>query len=185
VKILFVGTLQLRKGIQYLLEAKRLLRTDSITIRLVGPSQLSEMALRQLRREVEVVGPVPRSELASHYDWADIFVLPTLSEGAANVCHEAMAAGLPVITTPNAGSIVRDGLDGHIVPIRNAAALCEAIEDLTSNVACRGRGFQCRFWGILGSDCDNDAKHQRKTALIRRVSIDCAALKTPFELEKL
>lgn len=130
LRVLFVGTLQLRKGIPYLLEARRRLRNEGVTFRLVGPSLLSESAMRELRREMEVVGPVPRSEIAAHYAWADVFVLPTLSEGSANVVYEAMAAGLPVITTPNAGSVIRDGEDGLLVPIRDAGALAGAIERL-------------------------------------------------------
>ena len=126
-KVLFVGTLQLRKGVQYLLKAKKLLRHKKIEFRLVGPSLLSQSAMNELRAELDVVGSVPRTEVAKHYAWADVFVLPTLSEGSANVVYEAMAAGLPVITTPNAGSSVRNGENGLIVPVRDAEALADAI----------------------------------------------------------
>ena len=68
--------------------------------------------------------------MARHYGWADALVLPTLSEGSANVCHEARAAGLPVITTPNAGSPIRHGVDGLIVPIRDPQAIADAIVEL-------------------------------------------------------
>ena len=128
--VLFAGTLQLRKGLPYLLEAKRRLGAAAIEFRLVGPSQLSETIMSELAREMEVVGPVIRSEMAQHYRWADAFVLPTLSEGSANVCYEAMANGLPVITTPNAGSIIRDGEDGLLVPVRNAELIAESIAAL-------------------------------------------------------
>src|SRR5690606_13675779 len=60
------------------------------------------------------------------------FLLPTLSEGSAMVCYEALAAGLPVITTPNAGSVVRDGVDGFIVPIRDGLAIAERLERLAT-----------------------------------------------------
>jgi glycosyltransferase involved in cell wall biosynthesis len=46
---------------------------------------------------------------------------------------EALASGLPVITTPNAGSVMRDGVDGFVVPIRDAEALAEKIELLAKN----------------------------------------------------
>jgi glycosyltransferase involved in cell wall biosynthesis len=137
LRVLFVGSLQLRKGVQYLLAAKRRLVGRAVAIRLVGPSQLSQGALRDLAQELEVIGGVPRSAVAAHFAWADVFVLPTLSEGAASVCYEAMAAGLPVITTPNAGSAVRDGREGLIVPIRDAAALAEAIELLSADEELR------------------------------------------------
>jgi glycosyltransferase involved in cell wall biosynthesis len=68
---------------------------------------------------------------------ADIFVLPTLAEGMALVHLEAMACGVPVITTPHCGSAVRDGVDGFIVPIRDANALADRIEQLTMDRSLR------------------------------------------------
>ncbi len=59
---------------------------------------------------------------------ASVFAFPSLDEGSARVTYEAMAAGLPVITTPNAGSLVRDSLDGYIIPIRDPDALAERLE---------------------------------------------------------
>lgn len=140
LRVLFVGTLQLRKGVQYLLAAKRLLRDLPVTMRLVGPSMLSETAMRELAAEMEVVGAVPRAEVAKHYAWADVFVLPTLSDGSANVCNEALAAGLPVITTPNAGSVIIDGLDGILVPAKDPEALSNAINSVRSILSVRGNG---------------------------------------------
>ena len=63
----------------------------------------------------------------------DVFLLPSVSEGSAGVCYEALAAGLPVITTPNAGSVVRDGIDGFIVPIRSPEAIIEKLDRLASD----------------------------------------------------
>ena len=134
LRVLFAGTLQLRKGVQYLLEAKRQLKTAQVEFRLVGSSRLSERAISELSRHMEVVGPAPRSEMARHYTWADVLVLPTLSEGSANVCYEAMAAGLPVITTPNAGSVVRDGIEGFVVPVRDAEAITDRLDRLASDL---------------------------------------------------
>jgi glycosyltransferase involved in cell wall biosynthesis len=102
-------------------------------VRIVGESKLNPQAAQELSRTVALTGPVPRHEIARQYDWADVFVLPTLSEGSAAVCYEALASGLPVITTPHSGSVVRDGTDGFIVPIRNAERLAECLELLASN----------------------------------------------------
>jgi glycosyltransferase involved in cell wall biosynthesis len=74
-----------------------------------------------------------------HYRTADVFVLPTLCEGMALVHLEAMAAGVPVITTPNCGSVVRDGIDGFIVPVRDPDALADRIEQIVSDRALRQR----------------------------------------------
>ncbi|QVL50091.1 MAG: glycosyltransferase family 4 protein [Thiocapsa sp.] len=130
LRVLFVGTLQLRKGLPYLLEALRQLADLRLKVRLVGPSRLSDWAMRELGRWCEIVGPVARDQVAAHYAWADVFVLPTLSEGSANVVYEAMAAGLAVITTPHAGSMIRDGVEGLLVPIRDGEALAVALTRL-------------------------------------------------------
>jgi glycosyltransferase involved in cell wall biosynthesis len=105
----------------------------------VGPSRLSARATKVLGEALEIIGPVPRAEIRKQYDWADVFLLPTLSEGSANVVYEAMAHGLPVITTPNAGSIVRDGKEGLIVPIRDPAAMVGAILELAGDPELRLR----------------------------------------------
>src|SRR5207247_10223597 len=60
---------------------------------------------------------------------ADLFVLPSLAEGSAEATYEALACGVPVVTTREAGSIVRDGIEGRIVPSRNAEALANAIAE--------------------------------------------------------
>jgi glycosyltransferase involved in cell wall biosynthesis len=70
---------------------------------------------------------------------ADLFVLPTLAEGMALVHLEAMACGVPVITTPNCGSVVRDGLEGFIVPIRDPRALADRTQQLLEDRDLRQR----------------------------------------------
>jgi glycosyltransferase involved in cell wall biosynthesis len=137
VRLLFVGTLQLRKGIQYLAAALRRIPPQLIEARLVGPNRLTQEAIQCLCRDFQLAGARPRSEIAKEYAWADIFVLPTLSEGSANVCHEAMSAGLPIITTPNAGSMVEHEKSGLIVPAGDATALASAIERLACDAALR------------------------------------------------
>jgi glycosyltransferase involved in cell wall biosynthesis len=103
------------------------LPSDRIAIRAVGPQAISDQAFGDVCTTFEYAGIVPRSEMAAQYAWADVLVLPTISEGSANVCYEALAAGLPVITTPHAGSVVRDGLEGFLVPIRSSEQLSEKI----------------------------------------------------------
>lgn len=127
LRVLFVGTLQLRKGIPYLDEAARSLRDAPMEFRLVGPSHLSDKAHRRLAETFNISGPAARTEVPDHFRWADVLVLPTLSEGSANVCYEAAAAGLPVVTTPNAGSVLRDGHSALIVPPRDAEAIASAL----------------------------------------------------------
>ena len=96
---------------------------------MVGQNRMTELGLRRLRELGEVVGPVPRDAMPGQLAWADVLVLPTLSEGS-NVVYEGMAAGLAVVTTPNAGSIIQHGVDGLIVPPRDPHALADAIAAL-------------------------------------------------------
>ena len=70
---------------------------------------------------------VPYHQVHSVYRGADIFVYPSLHEGSALAIGEALASGLRVITTANAGSVVRDGEEGYIVPIRDLEALMDRI----------------------------------------------------------
>lgn len=133
LRVLFAGTVCLRKGIQYLGEAARLLNARNIRIRAVGTSALAESAIDSLKKQIELVGSVPRTQMAEQYAWADVVVLPSISEGSANVCYEALAHGVPVITTPNSGSVVRDEREGYIVPIRDADSLADRISRLAND----------------------------------------------------
>jgi glycosyltransferase involved in cell wall biosynthesis len=133
LRVLFVGGVSLGKGPQYLCKALERLNSHKIVARMVGPVSIVEPYQTRLQRRVELTGRRPRQEMRRHYEWADLFVLPSICEGSATVNYEALAAGLPVITTPNAGSVVRDGVEGFIVPIRDAEALAARIELLASD----------------------------------------------------
>jgi glycosyltransferase involved in cell wall biosynthesis len=104
---------------------------------MVGESRLRSPALEKLRSEVEVCPPVPRTEVADHYRWADVFLFPSLCEGSATVTYEALAHGLPVVCTPNTGSVVRDGVEGIIVPSGDSAAIVEALVSLAEDDGLR------------------------------------------------
>jgi glycosyltransferase involved in cell wall biosynthesis len=129
LRVLFLGTVELRKGIQYLMEVAEAWRGAPVQFRTVGPVRVEEQATQRMRKSMEVVGSVPRSGLLQHLDWADVFVLPTLAEGSALVVYEALAAGLPVITTANAGSVVQDGVEGFLVPLRDSNAIRIKLEE--------------------------------------------------------
>lgn len=129
IRVLVVGAVGLRKGSQYVLAAARCLQFRA-HVRMVGPIECREPAVRELREFVELTGPVPHSAMLQHFAWADLLLLPSLCEGSATVIYEALAASLPVICTPNCGSIVRHGIDGIVVPIRDSQAVVEAVLDL-------------------------------------------------------
>jgi glycosyltransferase involved in cell wall biosynthesis len=128
LKILFLGQVILRKGIQYLVEAARLLLAAPLRFEVVGPIGISKDAIKSAPRNVTFHGRVSRDQATLWYENSDVFVLPTLSDGFALTQLEAMAHGLPVITTPNCGEVVTDGVDGLFVAPRDAAGLAKAIE---------------------------------------------------------
>jgi glycosyltransferase involved in cell wall biosynthesis len=128
LRVLFAGEVGLRKGAPYLLEALRALGPDRVEGRFAGRVVLDAAKLEPYREVATFLGPVPRSRMPELYAWADVFALPTLCEGSATVVYEALAAGLPVITTPNAGSLVRHGIDGWVVPPRDADAIARWLD---------------------------------------------------------
>lgn len=132
LRALFLGQVNLRKGVPYLFEAARLLGS-AVEVTIVGPVQVSQLAIDSAPSNVRFTGAVSRSDVASYYQNADVFVLPTLSDGFAITQLEAMAYGLPVIATPHCGKVVTGGEDGLIVPARDGAALAAAIEKLGAN----------------------------------------------------
>jgi glycosyltransferase involved in cell wall biosynthesis len=127
-RALFVGQVCLRKGVRYLLEAWRRLRLPGAELVLRGsvhaevqPLLARYRDLSGLRVEGFVKDPAPL------YADASVLVLPTLDEGSAKVVSEAMAAGLPVVTTPEAGSLVVDGQIGCLVPARDVERLADRL----------------------------------------------------------
>jgi len=85
------------------------------------------------------VGQVPRSQVREEFLRADVFAFPTLVEGFALSHLEAMACGLPVVTTPGCGPAVREGQDGFVVPPRDAHALADKIAAIITDRALRRR----------------------------------------------
>ena len=129
LRVLTVGTVGLRKGTPYLLEAAKRMKGRA-QFRLIGSVKTKDVVRRDLDRHLDLRDRVPRAEMADHFAWADVFLLPSLCEGSATVTYEAMAAGLPVVCTPNTGSLVRDGRDGFVVPVRDVVAITECLGKL-------------------------------------------------------
>ncbi len=130
LKVLWLGSIVLRKGIQYLVEAARKLARHQVEFLLAGPLGISRQAIASFPANMKLLGRVTRDQLGAYYRQAHVFVLPTLSDGFAVTQLEAMAHGLPVIATPNCGNVVTEGVDGFIVPIRDSGALAVAIARL-------------------------------------------------------
>lgn len=133
LRVLFVGGLNLRKGVMYLVEALEALPPEDYETRFVGGIQLPRPLVDRCAQFGSVVGHVPYSDMQEHYEWGDVFVLPSLSEGRARATMEAMAAGLPVIVTRNTGAPVAHGENGVVVPARDSVAIAQALRSLVED----------------------------------------------------
>ena len=130
--VLFVGYLDVRKGVRELLHALRTLREENVIGVFVGDGPL--------RGEVQACpgaiweGSQPNHDLVKYYSMADVFVLPSYSEGLPTVLVEAGAAGLPVIATGVGGipELLGDAR-GLIIPSRNAGAIAACIRTLLAD----------------------------------------------------
>lgn len=136
LNVLFAGEVGLQKGAPYLLEALRLIGPRRLSVRLAGKVRLSGDKRDRYRDIADFCGPIPRSHMPRMYRWADVLVLPTVSEGFGLVHAEALASGVPVVTTPRCGSLVRDGIDGFIVPAGDVDALAARLDEYVRNPDC-------------------------------------------------
>ena len=143
-RVLFAGSAILRKGIHYLAKAASLLKARAPRIEIfVAGEVTANVRSKHECQYLNFLGQLGPREMALELSQADIFVLPTLAEGSASTINEALAAGVPVVTTLAAGSIVRNGVEGLIVPERNPDALAEAILYIESDRKVRAEMSSC------------------------------------------
>jgi glycosyltransferase involved in cell wall biosynthesis len=137
LRVLFLGQVNLRKGVPRLIDAMRLLRDEPIQLTLAGPSDFDPALWADLPN-VGWVGSVARSEVSRFYSEADVFILPTLSDGYALTQLEALAHGLPVIASKHCGEAVSDGVNGWILSDLEPATIACALRQLlySPRLAC-------------------------------------------------
>src|SRR5438552_15818930 len=129
LRILFLGLINLRKGVARLLEAARILRDEPVEFWMVGPVEIANASTVTDAGRVKWFGPVTRNQTAGFYRNADLFILPTLSDGFAITQLEAQAHGLPVIASKNCGKVVENGVNGIIPDEPSAACIAHAVRD--------------------------------------------------------
>ncbi|MEP7305889.1 MAG: glycosyltransferase family 4 protein [Acidobacteriota bacterium] len=136
-RFLFVGAMIARKGIPLLLDAWRELKGSDTELWLVGSASTRTLSLLPPLPGMRYLGRLPPSELAFVLQQCDVFVFPSYCEGFGQVILEAMASGLPVITTTaTAGpDIITHGHDGWIVEPDNPDELVEAMRNCLVNRA--------------------------------------------------
>lgn len=139
LRVLFIGDVCLRKGAPYLLEALRSLGSGRVEARFAGQVLVAREKLRPYTEVATFLGPVPWTRIADLYHWADLLVLPSICEGSSLVTYEALACGIPVVATPNAGAWLQEGVDGLTVPTQDAKALAAALDRLAADrkLLCR------------------------------------------------
>ncbi|MEX0643450.1 MAG: glycosyltransferase family 4 protein [Pirellulales bacterium] len=112
LRVLFLGQVILLKGIARLIDAAKLLKDEAIDVRIVGPTNIDNLGDLCRGLPVNYVGSVPRDEVSREYQNADVFILPTLSDGFAITQLEALAWRLPVVTTTYCGEVVKNQVNG-------------------------------------------------------------------------
>lgn len=155
LRVLAVGNLIRLKGFDVLVEAvARVQHRERMHVSIVGGGPEREALLAQaaslgVSSCFSLVGPVPATDMPQCVSGADVFVLSSRSEGRPNVVVEALAGGLPVISTDLEGvhGMVSDGDNGWLVPVGDADALAAALDQAaTDRAELRRRGERARAY---------------------------------------
>jgi glycosyltransferase involved in cell wall biosynthesis len=160
----FTGHVNLRKGAPYFFRAAAALAGRARFV-MVGPVTLAGAAVARHAGAVEVAGPVPRSEVPARLAEFDIFFYPSTCEGSPSSVAEAMLTGLPVVTTPNSGTLVRDGIDGFIAAYDDTDALADRLGRLIDDHDLRAR--MGRAAHDRAAACDLEAFAARLADVVR------------------
>lgn len=136
-----------RKGIHYLIEAIDLLKSEFVfSLKVIGEGNAKERLEKMVRErglesQVSFVGRIPREDTLPYYQEADVFVLPSLNEGMSNAMLEALACGLPIVTTRTGGAeeLVCEGVNGLLVKHADAQDLARALRTLAQDAELRER----------------------------------------------
>lgn len=134
LRVLVVGQVGLRKGSPCVLNVAKKLHSK-IDFRMIGSINTSLKNCHNLRNYIQLLGVVPRDQMLTHYNWADVFFLPSVCEGSATVTYEALRVGLPVVCTKNTGSIVQQGYDGFILNNADENGMANALESLADDIS--------------------------------------------------
>lgn len=135
LRFIFLGAVMARKGVPLLLEAWRALRLQQCELWVIGPIRPQVRSLIPDLPGLKIWGKVPHHQLPEIMCQCDVFVFPSYCEGLPRVLLEALACGLPAITTDAVtdASIVKDGQEGFIIPPGNLEALCAAMSYFVKN----------------------------------------------------
>jgi starch synthase len=134
--VLYVGSISVRKGLRYLIEAFAQLAHPNKKLMIVGPeNNPNGLHDVEIPEGVVFTGVLKGAELEAAYQSASVFCLPSIEEGLALVLGEALSFGLPIIATENTGAddIITDGREGFIVPIRDSKSILKKLQLLADD----------------------------------------------------
>lgn len=145
--IITVGQFIHRKGLDILLNAFRKIKKDDIELLIIGGSEsrLIEEFGEEIPYGVTILPFMSKDELFEYYKAADLFVLPTREDVWGLVINEAMACGLPVITTEKCGSgaeLIEEGRNGYIVPVEDVDALAMSMKKILESNSLEEKGIE-------------------------------------------
>ena len=136
-RVIHCGAISYRKGIPYLLEAFSQLNLKKSELWIVGPidQEIKEFVDQYKDDNIIFHGPKKQSDLYWYLSQCDVFCLAAIEEGLAMVQAQAMACGLPIITTTNTGGgeLIENDKNGFVIPIRDIQAIKEKILYLYKN----------------------------------------------------
>lgn len=159
LRVLFAGALTQRKGLADLFAAMKMIDSSTVQLVVMGSTVLPLRWYRERFRDFIYEPPRPHADVLRLMRSCDILVLPSIVEGRALVQQEAMACGLPLIATKNAGAddLIEEGRTGFLVPIRSPETIAEKISWFAGNQSriaemgiaaqTRARDFTWRAYG--------------------------------------
>ena len=127
LRVLFLGQINLRKGAARLLQAAELLKDEPVEFWMAGPAQIDVPERFRYAPQFRWIGRVARNAAGELYRRADVFILPTLSDGFALTQLEALAYALPIIASANCGRVVKSGVNGLLLEFPSADAIAAAL----------------------------------------------------------
>jgi colanic acid/amylovoran biosynthesis glycosyltransferase len=136
LSILSVGRFHWKKGYNFALDAMKILKNKNFLFHytIVAGGEHEEILFQihslGLQDHVSIVHGLPHNEVINKMKDSDLFLLPSVEEGIANVVLEAMAIGIPVVTTNCGGmeEVIEDQINGFLVPVRDPDAIVAAVE---------------------------------------------------------
>ncbi len=142
LRALFAGHVTYHKGVHFADAAARSAGPDVVSeLRAAGLQTYGPRSLVANLRATTLLGELPKARLIDEYQRADVFVFPSITEAMARVVLEAMATGLPVITTHEAGyeDLITDGVNGFIVPSFESETIAARLATLARDGDLRRR----------------------------------------------